>query len=424
MTTPWGLRLRTGASGLNVGGILKLAGGSAVGQLAVLAVSPLLARLFSPEELGQFGLLQAFIGFVAVGLCLRLDLALISADTEQDADGLLFLCLALCVLSSLCATVALGALIAWDVMGFGSLGSWVLAPTLGLLLLTGTFIVLRFWAVRLRQYRQIAAALSLQGLGRAFFPVAFGFLGAGWGGLVAGEMAGRAFGIRSLGRLAWQHLQQQPRRPEIVRLLADYRQYWAVILPSSVLDALALALPIPVVVATYGLEAAGWWVLVNRVAMAPGQLVAAAVADVLHTEVARQLSADPSGPRRWLRSTLRPLLAGAIVVYSGAGAVAPWAFSLVFGPEWIEAGWLMMLLVPALIITVAVGATGRMLMVMQKSHWKLYADVLNLAAPLFAFYGGASAGWTFLQASAAFGLAYTFANIIYLAAIWHSTSPR
>jgi O-antigen/teichoic acid export membrane protein len=412
-------------SGLNVRGIVGLAGGSAVGQLAVLAVSPLLARLFLPEELGQFGLLQAFVGFAAVGLCLRLDLAIVSADSETDADGLLHLCLALCLVLSLFATALLGLLVARDVMGFGSLGPWALLATFGLLFLTGTFIVLRFWAVRMRHYQRIAGALTLQGIGRAVFPVAFGLAGSGWGGLVAGELAGRTFGIRSLGRLAWPRLRQQRyRHQEVNRLLGKYRQYWAVILPSSVLDALALALPVPVVVATYGLEAAGWWVLVNRVAMAPGQLVAAAVADVFHSETMRQLPADPGGPRRWLWSTLRPLLIGTVVVYACAGAVAPWAFGLVFGSEWAEAGRLMLLLVPALVVTVAVGATGRMLMVMQKSHWKLYADALNVAAPLAAFYGGFSAGWTFLQASAVFCLAYTFANGVYLAAIWHSTSPR
>jgi O-antigen/teichoic acid export membrane protein len=384
-----------------------------------------LARLFLPEELGQFGLLQAFVGFAAVGICLRLDLAIVSADSEADAEGLLQLCLALCLVLSLFATALLGVLVARDVMGFGSLGPWALVATCGLLLLTGTFIVLRFWAVRTRHYRRIAGALTLQGIGRAVFPVAFGLAGSGWGGLVAGELAGRAFGIPSLGRLAWQRLREQGhRRPEVSRLFGKYRQYWAVVLPSSVLDALALALPVPVVVATYGLEAAGWWVLVNRVAMAPGQLVAAAVADVFHTEVMRQLPADPDGPRRWLWSTLRPLLVGALVVYTCAGAVAPWAFGFVFGSEWAEAGRLMLLLVPALVVTVAVGATGRMLMVMQKSHWKLYADALNVAAPLVAFYGGISAGWTFLQASAVFCLAYTLANVVYLAAIWHSTSPR
>jgi lipopolysaccharide exporter len=417
--------LKDSTGGLNLGGILSLTGGSAVGQLAVLATAPLVARLFRPDELGQFGLLQAFVGFAAVGLCLRLDLAIVSADSETDADGLLKMCLLLCPVLSLVATVALGILVASDRIGFGSLEPWTLVAAFGLLLLTGLFVVLRFWAVRLRQYRRIAGALTLQGMGRAFFPLAFGLAGSGWGGLVAGEIAGRAFGIRSLGRLAWQRLRNEPyRHTEVHRLFGKYRQYWAVILPSSVLDALALALPVPVVVATYGLEAAGWWVLVNRVAMAPGQLVAAAVADVFHTEAARQLQADPGGPRRLLWSALRPLLVGTLVVYTCAGAVAPWAFGFVFGSEWAEAGRLMMILVPALVVTVCVGATGRMLMVMQKSHWKLYADVLNVAAPPVVFYGGVSAGWTFLQASTVFCLAYTFANVAYLAAIWLSTSPR
>lgn len=425
MTRPWLRWLEAGTSGPIRGGILSLAGGSAVGPLAVLASSPLLARLFSPDELGKFGLLQAFVGFAAVGLTLRLDIAIVSADSDEDAIGLLQLCLALCAGLSLVATGGLAVLVSRDVIGFGVLEPWTMVAGLGLLLLTGTFVVLRFWSVRVREYRTIAAALSTQGIARAAFPLAIGLAGSGWGGLVASELAGRAFGIRSLGRSVWQRLRtQRVELGDAGRLLGKYRHYWAVVLPSSLLDAMALALPVPVVVATYGLEAAGLWVMVNRVAMAPGQLAAGAVADVFHTEAIRRLAADPAGPRRWLRATLRPLLMGAIAAYGFAGLVAPWGFTLVFGPEWSEAGWLLTLLVPALVLTAVVGATGRMLMVTQKSHWKLLADALNVVAPLAAFHGGVVAKWTFLQASAAYCAAFTAANLVYLAAIWMSTRPR
>lgn len=416
-------RWQTLKDGPIVGGILKLAGGSAAGQMAVLAVAPLLARLFSPDELGRFGLLQAFVGFAAVGLSLRLDLAIVSAESDTDAEGLLVLCFALCLLLSTVAVAGMGLLIAHDVVGFGVLEPWALAAAFGLMLLTGVFVILRFWSIRTRKYGGIGGALIRQGIGRAVFPVAFGLAGSGWGGLVLGELAGRALGIRALGRPAWRRL-QRPWGVGLSRLFIGYRQYWAVVLPSSLLDALALALPVPVIVATYGLEAAGWWVLVNRVAMAPGQLVAAAVADVFHTESVRQLAVDAAAPRRWLWSTLRPLLLVSFVAYALVGALAPWAFNWVFGPEWGEAGRLMLLLVPVLVITVAVGATGRMLMVMQKSHWKLPADALNVAAPLGAFYGGAAANRTFLEAAAAYCAACTVANLVYLAAIWHSTRPR
>jgi O-antigen/teichoic acid export membrane protein len=418
-------RLRVVTRGPVVAGVLSLAGGSAAGQIAVLAAAPFLTRLFTPAQLGQFGLLQSFVAFAAVGLCLRLDLAIVSAASDADAKGLLFLCMGLCAGMSLLATAGMGMLIAYDIVGFGALEPWVLPATFGLLFVTGAFVVLRFWSVRERNYREIATALTYQGAGRAALPVVFGALGFGWGGLVAGELAGRALGIRSLGGIAWQSLKAQGTSCTDYRgLFGKYRQYWSIILPSSLLDALALALPVPIIVATYGMEAAGWWVLVNRVAMAPGQLAAAAVADVFHAEAVRHRDENPGAPRRWLLVTLRPVVIGGLLVYGLGGVIAPRVFSLIFGPDWTNAGLLMLILVPALILTVAVGATGRMLMVMERGHWKLIADLLNVAAPIGAFYGGVAAGLTFLQAAGVYCLAYTLANLVYLAAIWHSTNPR
>jgi O-antigen/teichoic acid export membrane protein len=417
-------RMREASAGPVLGGVLNLAGGSAVGQLAVLVVAPVLTRLFAPEQLGQFGLLQAFVGFAAVAVCLRLDLAIVSADSEADASGLLAFCLILCVALALLFSMGLGLLISRNVIGFGVLEYWSVPAAFLLLLATGTFAALRFWYVRAQGYRKIASATATQGAGRAALPLMFGVLGAGWEGLVAGELAGRALGIRSLATQAWKELSvgQSP-RTGVRYLLRRYRQYWAVVLPSSLLDALALALPVPVIVATYGVEAAGIWVLVNRVAMAPGQLVGSAVADVFHNEAVRRKSADSLASRRWLIAVLRPVVLTGALAYGVAGALAPWIFGVLFGPAWADAGRLMLILVPALVLAVAVGATGRMLVAMDRSHWKLVADILNVAAPLAAFYYASAHRLSFLQAAGVYSVAFCVANLIYLAAIWRSTRP-
>ncbi|MFC6592942.1 hypothetical protein ACFP81_14350 [Deinococcus lacus] len=68
--------------------VSTLMGGTLAGQLAVLAVTPLLTRLYSPEAFNDFGLYMALSGIFSVLATLRLEAAVPLAHTDTDALGL------------------------------------------------------------------------------------------------------------------------------------------------------------------------------------------------------------------------------------------------------------------------------------------------------------------------------------------------
>jgi len=69
--------------------ILKLASGTALGQGLVIASTPIITRLYSPDEMGVLGIFMAFAGFVSVGIGLRYEIAIVSASNQREADHLL-----------------------------------------------------------------------------------------------------------------------------------------------------------------------------------------------------------------------------------------------------------------------------------------------------------------------------------------------
>jgi len=92
-----------------------------------------------------------------------------------------------------------------------------------------------------------------RGPGRA--SVAFGLAGGGWAGLVLGDLAGRLVGIRKLWVRAGSDIRNELgplREAGLLRRLGEARRFPLVVLPSSVLDALAAALPIPVIATLFG----------------------------------------------------------------------------------------------------------------------------------------------------------------------------
>lgn len=375
--------------------LVKLAGGTAAGQAAVVLVTPVLSRLYSPEELGLFGVVVAFISFASVATSLRLELAIVGARDEREARGLLAASLA-AILPVSCAAIALlYGMIRLDWLAFGHVPVSTVPAVFAILLGTGTFTALRYWQVRRQDFGTVSAALLRQGLGRAVFPVALGFAGAGFWGLVLGELAGRALGIARLGRqvaaevrAGWHDLRSGGFRP----VLARNRRYALILVPSSLIDALAAALPLPIVAQLFGLEAAGQFALVQRVAAAPAAFVTASIADVFHAEAA-SAHADPDrDAQHVLLYTLRRLALAAVAIYVPLAAVSPFAFGFVFGREWAPSGWLMVALAPLAMCTLVVSPLSRMLLVKDRLEWKFVADIACLVLPVAALVLAAGLG--------------------------------
>lgn len=394
--------------------VAVLTGGTAVGQLILVAATPLLTRLYSPTDMGVFGLFYSFLGVASVAVCWRLEWGVASAAGHREAARLLLICLILCVPMSAVLAAALALMIAGDVLSFGLLPAWS-APLAALALAaTGVFSALRYWHVREQAFRAVSVATVWQAAGRAATSIALGLAGAGSAGLMAGELAGRVLGVGGLWRRARAALREQPAAGAGVRLTQQLGRVWRyplVVLPSSLIDATAAALPVPVIAYLFGAPAAGLFALVWRVASIPGALIASSVGDVFHAHAVEARQAGGFALRRLLLRTLGRLALLATGVYLPLCLLSPWAFGLVFGPEWAGAGQLMLLLFTMWWTATVVSPVSRLLIVIERPGLKLVFDLIYLAAPILALFGVSQYGLD--AAVLAYGLAASGAYVVF-----------
>jgi O-antigen/teichoic acid export membrane protein len=414
------LRIPTGAFARQVA---MLTTGTAVGQLILVAVMPLVTRLFTPSDMGVFGLFSSFLGVASVATCLRLEWGVASARTPDEAAGLLVLCLVVCPVASLVLAAGLAGLIHADLVSFALLPMWTVPLAFLALMATGAFGALRYWHVGRRDFRDVSGAAVAQGVGRAGALVAFGLAGTGWPGLLLGDLVGRLLGIGRLWRNALPGLQGQltgnVRRMLAQRLRAAWR-YPFVVLPSSLLDALAAALPLPVIATLFGPASAGQFALVWRVASVPAALIGASVADVFHAHAASARVKGGREVRRLLLRTVFRLALLAAAIYVPVCAAAPLVFEWLFGRAWHASGWLMLLLLPMWWISAVVSPVSRLLVVMDRPALKLIFDVSFLALPIAAMYLLRARGMN--VAVFAYGIAASAAYVLYGALLWIAAS--
>lgn len=395
-----------------------------MGQGLVLLATPLITRLYDPVEIGMVGLCVAFLTVAAVVASLRYDVAIGIADSPAERDQLLLLC---CVLTlpvgAICAVTLSGFILA-KLFGFGILPQWASLAMFVLAVATGALSAIRFWYVARHDFAGIAGALVRQGIGRAVVPLLAAPLG--WGGLLAGEAAGRLLGVGGLLRTAAPAL-REARRAGFRALRAcfvRYRQFPLTFLPSAFIEVTSASLPLPLVASTFGIQLAGQFALAQRMILAPSLLIVASLGDVYQARFIEAARADPDSVRRLLRVHAVRLALLAVAVYAPIALVAWFSFGWVFGAVWQPAGVLAAALCPAAITGVLTNPLSRAMLVSRVPQLKLIADVFRLILPNGGLYVAHRIGWTFEASILTFSLLALLADGVYLAVIWCSVAPK
>jgi O-antigen/teichoic acid export membrane protein len=400
--------------------VIAITGGSVIGQLVLLGVTPLLTRLYGPVEFGLFGLFTVFVNTASVALALRFDMAIPAARSTLLAERLLALNFAVLLPTSLLATLIFLGLQQIGPRGFRALPTWSAALVLVALALTGLFTTLRLWQARALKFRNIGSALASQGVARALLPMIFGVLNPMWFGLAVGDVMGRVFGILRL---------LPGTRGALVRLLREhplhllvtarrFRRYPMLLLPSSLIDASASFLPLPLIASLFGIGAAGEFALITRIAAAPSALLGAAVADVFHAHFPGWLHESEQVARTEFIRTLIKLASISAALYIPSAILAPLAMPKLLGQEWAQAGHAFRILTPYLAVALVVNPLSRVLAVTGRMGYKLIIDFFFLLLPTAGLWATRALG--FGPALAVFSTLSTAIFTLYLYLMWRS----
>lgn len=407
--------------------VVKLAGGSAIGQALVMLSTPFLTRLYSPADMGVFGMFMSFIAFASVGVALRYDLAIVAARDKFEADVLLIVSVAVAVPCVVIASAVLFGMTRFDTLGYSVLPGWSALAMFVALLATGLFSALRFWYVGRNKFGEISMALVSQGAGRATIPVILGWFSLGWAGLLGGEILGRMFGVFRLLRGAWPEVRISLAvlgKESCMRVLRKYWKYPAVFLPSSMIDALATSLPLPIISSLFGVSAAGQYFLVYRLTSVPAALISAGVADVFHARITEAAKTESASVHRILKSAMLKLGLIGVAIYLPMAIVSPFIFGLVFGEAWQEAGTLMAILSLACITGVVTSPLSRALAVSRIPELKFLPDIVRLVVPASGLWGCHYFGMPFLLTMILFTALSTITEVFYMSIIWYATAAH
>lgn len=399
-----------------------LVAGTAIGQGLIVLATPLLTRLYTPADFGILGLFTAFVTGAAVVVSLRYEIA-IPAANQVEAARLLLISLLVAFPLSLVASAVLLVMQQRNTLSYGLMPSWMCLAAVPAIYMASVGSSLRYWLIRARQFREVAKILITQGAGRAIVPVIFAFTTLASSGLVAGDVAGRSFGV--IGPLSDARSELRAARSLLSweALGAFFRTYWklpVISMPSSLVDVLSMSLPVVLVTQLYGASQAGLFLLVQRVISLPTSLVGFSAADVFHVQLSEEAHRGRRAMRRLVfRTALRLTMLGLAFILPVA-VLAPFLAAPVLGSAWADAGILTVILAPWSLAGLVVSPLSRVLAVTLQLELKIVYDVAALAFVLAALAIARAANVGFLGAMLAMSLLRVVAYVIYLLVILYA----
>ena len=322
-----------------VGNVAAVASGTAVGQAVAFVFSPLITRIYNPEIFGQQGIFLSLIGILGPVVSLRYPMAIVVAESEEDAERIARLSILIAFFMSILFGLAL--VVARDpiltLMGGESLGTliWFLPLAMFCVVLQD---VADYRAARLGRFRLVGVVTAVQAFLTNLARVLVGLIAPVAGVLMAitsiapsVQAALLTFGDRRVrataGRL-WQ--------PDTLLLLKKYGTFPLFRAPTDVLGAASQSVPVILLAALFSPGVAGLYVLTRSVLNLPANVIGTAVGNVLYARYAELSRAGQPLTPLLLRATLALLAIAPFIV--GAAWFAPPVFALVFGDEWREAG--------------------------------------------------------------------------------------
>lgn len=403
-------------------GVATLMGGTALGQGIAVLGSPVLTRLYTPDDFGVLALYSSLLGILSVVACWRYEIAIPLPEQDEDAINLVAL--------SLVILVSMGLLIS---LGIGFWGSQVVqkanVPTLRSYLwllpvgmvLVGTYEVLNYWAVRKQAFVRIAHTKLGQGIGSVASQICLGLLEVGPLGLIVGRIVGQALGVGTLATLL-RGIDQKTRSAidigRICGMAKRYRKFPLFSSGAALLNALGLQIPIFLLSVFYGTEVVGQFSLVQRVFGIPLSLVVTSVSQVYLSFAAVDVRNNIYNLRKLFFSTARKLCLVGTIPTVILIATGPSIFTFIFGVQWRTAGVFAQIMAVVFFSEFVAGPLSYTFSVVERQDLSLMWNVSRLLLSGGSIYIAYRLEWSPIYAIVAYslGMSIGYASLFFLSA--------
>ncbi|RBP69084.1 O-antigen/teichoic acid export membrane protein [Alkalibaculum bacchi] len=395
--------------------IMLITGGTAFAQALGIIFSPIITRIYPPEQYGVLTAYSAVLGLLAISASFDYQNAIPIADDDDMAINLLVLSMSFLSIVVLIIFVLLTLYGEHflKLMDSEVLSSYKYLIPFGVFF-TGTYNIVLQWGFRERNYKIITRTKISQSITSNLTKLIFGLMKFGPVGLILGVIIGQSAGITSLITpvIKKKELLLAVSQQRLKQVMKRYKNFPLYSAPSNYVYTAGNNLPVVLLVSFFGTSAVGLFGLANSITSLPMSLIGNSVSQVFYSEAAKIGKDNPDKIKSIAQKLIKQIALIALIPFVILLLFGPWLFSFVFGSEWYDAGVYSQMLSFMVYFHFIITPVGRILEIFERQREGLLLNITRLILIFVAFVITKTMN---LNSYQAVGLYSIFSSITYVA---------
>lgn len=367
--------------------ILFISGGATLAQGLNIILSPIITRIYLPEEYGVMAILTSILMILSFP-SLMYEMAIPMVKDERKAINvamLSFIILVFFVFSLTIILIIIGDLFL-DLINASQLVPYKYFISIGVFLI-GLYNILIHWMYRRKNFFLISKTQIGQSIAGNISKISFGYFGFGASGLVIGTIIKQSAGIISLIKylfLVDKDLFKAINLKDMLLGMKKYKDFPFFQTPIMIL--LRIKNQIPVLsLAFYGTQIVGLYGFANTIIKLPMILVGQSITKVFYAEVTSIGKENPDRILSLSNKLFKKLAVFGFFPILLLAIFGPHIISFAFGHNWYEAGVFVRILALSIYADFIFSPTSRVYEVLERQKEKMIIDLFGLVLIIIAF---------------------------------------
>lgn len=369
--------------------------GTAIAQAIPVLVSPILSRIYSPDDFGILALFMAISIVISVIATGRYELAIMLPEDKRDATNILALSVILTFITAL-VTLVLVLLLRSFIAGFfdtPGITPWLFFIPL-VVFFTGLYNAFNYWSTRHKTFKRNASARISQSGVMVGTNLGMGYAGSGPAGLIAGYILGQ---ITAALVLSWKTFRnfgsalKEVSREVIIKNAKKYRNFPMINTPHAFIGSLQDNGIVYVIMVFFSKAVLGSYSFAFRLVTAPTTLIGSSIYQVFYQKATTALQEGQDIQKMVLR-IYRNLFFIGLPIFAVLFFFAEPIFMFVFGEEWGVAGEIAAIISPWLFLNFMASPVSCITIIMNKQFQGMLLSIADVCLKVTAIVIGGLRG--------------------------------
>lgn len=368
--------------------VLTLMTGTTIAQAIPIAISPILTRIYTPEDFGVFALYMGIAAIISVIATGRYEMAIVLPKEEEDVKSIVKLIMIL-----LSTVTFITFLIVFffnqtitNLFENPEISNWLYFLPISIFLV-GLYQVYNYLLIREKNFKRLSTNKVIVSTTNVTTQLGYGFVFSNGFGLLFGNMIGYIISIYFIIKSKVVNKYFHFKDSSIKNVAKEYQNFPKYDVPSVLVNVVANQLPLLALGKFFGLGVVGFYSLMYKVLMMPISLISSTVLDVFKQRATEDYNKYGNCKDIYIK-TFKSLGLLGIVPFTVLGIFAPEIFAFVFGEKWKVAGEFAQIITPMLFLKFIINPLSYTFYVASKQKIDLYGQILLLFITIVAIYIG------------------------------------